>query len=59
MYLHEIGKISLLSRAEQEVELASRVVAGEKCARDELITANLRLVVSIAKKIHGPWALIS
>jgi RNA polymerase primary sigma factor len=52
MYLHEIGKISLLSR-EQEVELASRVVAGEKCARDELITANLRLVVSIAKKYMG------
>ncbi len=52
MYLHEIGKISLLSR-EQEVELASRVVAGEKGARDALITANLRLVVSIAKKYMG------
>lgn len=52
MYLQEIGKINLLSR-EQEVDLASRVVAGEKCARDELITANLRLVVSIAKKYMG------
>ncbi len=52
MYLQEIGKINLLSR-EQEVALASRVVAGEKCARDELITANLRLVVSIAKKYMG------
>jgi len=52
MYLQEIGKISLLSR-EQEVELASRVVAGERCARDELITANLRLVVSIAKRYMG------
>jgi RNA polymerase primary sigma factor len=52
MYLQEIGKIDLLSR-EQEVSLASRVVAGERCARDELITANLRLVVSIAKKYMG------
>ncbi len=52
MYLQEIGKINLLSR-EQEVELASRVAAGERCARDELITANLRLVVSIAKRYMG------
>ena len=52
MYLQEIGKIKLLSR-EQEIELASRVVAGEKHARDLLITANLRLVVSIAKRYIG------
>jgi RNA polymerase primary sigma factor len=52
MYLQEIGRVSLLSR-EQEIELASRVVAGEKWARDQLIVANLRLVVSIAKRYMG------
>ncbi len=52
MYLQEIGRVSLLSR-EQEIELASRVAAGEKWARDQLILANLRLVVSIAKRYMG------
>lgn len=48
-YLHEIGKIPLLT-AEEEVILASRIEEGDKEAKDLLTTANLRLVVSIAKK---------
>lgn len=52
MYLQEIGKISLLSR-EQEVELAQEIARGCPVARATLINANLRLVVSIAKKYLG------
>ena len=52
MYLREIGKIPLLT-AEQEVELAKRKERGEKEAEKKLIEANLRLVVSIAKKFMG------
>ncbi len=48
-YLHEIGKIPLLT-AEEEVILAKRIEKGDKEAKDLLTTANLRLVVSIAKK---------
>lgn len=48
-YLHEIGKIPLLT-GEEEVILAKRIEAGDKEATQLLITANLRLVVSIAKK---------
>lgn len=48
-YLHEIGKIPLLT-AEEEVILAQRIEKGDKEAKDLLTTANLRLVVSIAKK---------
>ncbi|MDO8429145.1 MAG: RNA polymerase sigma factor RpoD [Candidatus Daviesbacteria bacterium] len=51
-YLREIGRVSLLN-AEQEVELAKRAEKGEKLAKDRLISANLRLVVSIAKKYVG------
>lgn len=47
MYLKEIGKIPLLT-AEEEVELAKRIEAGDAEAKEKLIQANLRLVVSIA-----------
>ena len=52
LYLREIGKIPLLT-AEQELALAKRVVAGEKRAKDEMAEANMRLVVSIAKRYVG------
>ena len=52
MYLREIGKISLLTAAE-EVELAKGVEAGDPVAKAHLVDANLRLVVSIAKKYIG------
>jgi RNA polymerase primary sigma factor len=52
MYLREIGKIPLLT-AEEEVALAKRKERGEKEAEKKLIEANLRLVVSIAKKFIG------
>ena len=52
MYLREIGKVSLLTAAE-EVELAKRMEAGDIEAKKRLIDANLRLVVSIAKKYIG------
>ena len=52
-YLSEIGKISLLT-PEEEVELATKYLAtGDAEAREKLITANLRLVVSIAKRYRG------
>jgi len=52
LYLREIGKIPLLN-AEEELALAQRVVAGEKEAKDQMAEANLRLVVSIAKRYVG------
>jgi len=52
MYLKEIGKVPLLS-AEEEVDLAQRMEKGEEAAKRKLIEANLRLVVSIAKKYVG------
>jgi RNA polymerase primary sigma factor len=52
MYLKEIGTVSLLS-ATEEVELAKRIELGDKEARDKLCEANLRLVVSIAKRYVG------
>lgn len=52
LYLREIGKIPLLN-AEEELELAKRVVAGDKDAKDQMAEANMRLVVSIAKRYVG------
>ena len=52
MYLKEIGQVRLLS-AEEEVELAKRVAEGDQYAKNKLTEANLRLVVSIAKKYSG------
>ena len=52
MYLKEIGKVPLLT-AEEEVELAIRIEHGDEAAKDRLNEANLRLVVSIAKRYVG------
>ncbi|MCA9339503.1 MAG: sigma-70 family RNA polymerase sigma factor, partial [Candidatus Saccharibacteria bacterium] len=52
LHLREIGKIPLLS-AEEELALAQRVVAGDKRAKDKMAEANMRLVVSIAKRYSG------
>ncbi len=52
IHLREIGKIPLLT-SEEETQLADRIAAGDEAARDRLITANMRLVVSIAKHYGG------
>jgi RNA polymerase primary sigma factor len=52
LHLREIGKIPLLS-AEEELALAKRVVDGDKKAKDKMAEANMRLVVSIAKRYSG------
>ena len=52
MYLKEIGSVKLLS-PEEEVELSKRAEAGDQKAKDRIIEANLRLVVSIAKRYTG------
>ena len=52
MYLKEIGKVPLLS-AEEEIELAQRMEEGDEAAKKRLAEANLRLVVSIAKRYVG------
>ncbi|MDO4567619.1 MAG: RNA polymerase sigma factor RpoD [Clostridia bacterium] len=56
MYLKEIGKIPLLD-AQQEVEIAKRMSEGDEEARRQLSEANLRLVVSVAKKYVGKGLL--
>ena len=52
MYLKEIGKIPLL-KPHEEVELAKRMLEGDEIAKQRLVEANLRLVVSIAKRYVG------
>jgi hypothetical protein len=53
LYLREIGKVPLLT-ADQEVYLAKRIERGDMAAKTQMIEANLRLVVSIAKSYLGP-----
>ena len=52
LYLREIGKIPLLN-PEEELSLAQKVKAGDKSAKDKMAEANMRLVVSIAKRYSG------
>lgn len=52
MYLREIGKIPLL-KADEELTLAYKVLDGDKRAKDKMVEANMRLVVSIAKRYSG------
>jgi len=52
LYLREIGKVKLLT-AEQEVSLGRRIERGDKAAKRQLVEANLRLVVSIARRYTG------
>lgn len=62
MYLKEIGHVVLLDR-ERETELARRIAEGDRTAKKELAEANLRLVVSVAKRYmghgHGPYWISS
>jgi RNA polymerase primary sigma factor len=52
LFLKDIGRVALLTAA-QEVELAKRIERGDHCAKQEMVEANLRLVVSIAKKYRN------
>jgi RNA polymerase primary sigma factor len=52
MYLNEIGRVELLT-SEEEIELGKRIRMGDQESRKKLAAANLRLVVSIAKKYMG------
>jgi RNA polymerase primary sigma factor len=52
LYLTEIGKVKLLT-PEQEIQLANRIKAGDEEAREQMIKANLRLVVKIAREYEG------
>lgn len=52
LYLKEIGRVPLLS-SEEEIELAKRIIDGDEAAKKRLAEANLRLVVSIAKRYVG------
>ena len=52
LYMREIGRVKLLTRQE-EIELAARIKQGDEEARDQMIKANLRLVVKMAKSYEG------
>ena len=52
IYLKEIGKVRLLT-AQEEIDIAKRIAAGDEEAKQDLINANLRLVISIAKRYAG------
>lgn len=52
LYLKEIGRIPLLT-AEEEYQIAKRIEQGEQGAKEKMINANLRLVVSVAKRYVG------
>ncbi|HEX9045491.1 MAG TPA: sigma-70 family RNA polymerase sigma factor, partial [Verrucomicrobiae bacterium] len=52
LYLREIGQVKLLT-PEEEIELAARIQQGDRAAREEMIKANLRLVVKIARNYEG------
>ena len=52
IYLKEIGKVRLLT-AQEEIDIAKRIAAGDEDAKQDLINANLRLVISIAKRYAG------
>ncbi|MBQ1528581.1 sigma-70 family RNA polymerase sigma factor, partial [Candidatus Saccharibacteria bacterium] len=52
LYLREIGKIPLLTN-EEEAELAQEIVKGSRKAKEKMVEANMRLVVSIAKRYSG------
>ena len=52
LYLREIGQVKLLT-PQQEIELAARIKRGDKKAREQMIKANLRLVVKIARDYEG------
>lgn len=52
IYMREMGQFSMLS-ADEEVELANRIAKGDQSAKNELVEANLRLVVSLARHYQG------
>ncbi|HXS68154.1 MAG TPA: sigma-70 factor domain-containing protein, partial [Candidatus Polarisedimenticolia bacterium] len=52
LYLREIGQVKLLT-PQEEIELAARIKKGDKKAREQMIKANLRLVVKIARDYEG------
>lgn len=52
IYMREMGQFSMLS-AEEEIELANRIAKGDQSAKNELVEANLRLVVSLARHYQG------
>jgi len=54
IYLKEINRIPMLSREEEE-SIAREASAGNKAAREKLVNANLRFVITVAKKIPGAW----